>query len=169
MEYYGVQNEERGALIQVLGSVATRQGRLLVFPNVLQHRVSPFKLADPTKPGHRKILAMFLVDPHIRVISTANVPPQQRDWWAEEVRQIPQFAGLPTEIFLQIIDHVDEPYGVEQAKKYRELLMNRRGAMNDEINEDMEEVTICPTLHVVLFPAPHFIPHPCCAGDKLED
>ncbi|OJD23982.1 hypothetical protein ACJ73_04661 [Blastomyces percursus] len=58
-------------------------GRLLTFPNVLQHRVSPFHLEDASKPGHKKILALFLVDPNIRVISSANVPCQRRDSWAE--------------------------------------------------------------------------------------
>jgi hypothetical protein len=28
---------------------------------------------------------LSLVDPHQRIISTANVPPQQLDWWAEAV------------------------------------------------------------------------------------
>jgi hypothetical protein len=50
-----------------------------------QHRVSPFELADPTKPGHRRFIALWLVDPHKRIISTANVPPQQRSWWTEAV------------------------------------------------------------------------------------
>lgn len=50
-----------------------------------QHRVSPFKLADPSKPGHRRFIALWLVDPHTRIISTANVPPQQQDWWVESV------------------------------------------------------------------------------------
>lgn len=50
-----------------------------------QHRVSPFKLADPTKPGHRRFIALWLVDPHYRIISTANVPPQQSAWWIESI------------------------------------------------------------------------------------
>lgn len=53
-----------------------------IFP-ISQHRVSPFKLKDPTKPGHRRLIALWLVDPHTRILSTANVPPQQQDWWAE--------------------------------------------------------------------------------------
>ncbi|RYP52187.1 hypothetical protein DL768_002629 [Monosporascus sp. mg162] len=94
--YYGIRHNEPEPLVQVLGSVVTRAGRLLAFPNVLQHRVSPFRLADPSRPGHRKILAMFLVDPHVRVTSTANVPPQRRDWWAEELRRsVPRLAALP--------------------------------------------------------------------------
>ncbi|KAF2490543.1 hypothetical protein BU16DRAFT_470413 [Lophium mytilinum] len=69
--------------LQNYGTVETPQGRLLAFPNVFQHRVSPFKLIDPTKPGHRRFIALWLVDPTKRIISTANVPPQQQDWWAD--------------------------------------------------------------------------------------
>ena len=46
-DIFGCQNWS-GA-IQDVGSVETREGRLITFPNVLQHRVLPFKLADPTK------------------------------------------------------------------------------------------------------------------------
>jgi hypothetical protein len=49
------------------------------------HRVSPFELADCTKPGHRRFIALWLVDPNCRIISTANVPPQQLDWWQDAV------------------------------------------------------------------------------------
>lgn len=63
-----------------LGAVQTRPGRLVVFPNVLGHRVEPFELVDKTRPGHRKVVAIFLVDPKTPIISTADVPPQQRLW-----------------------------------------------------------------------------------------
>ncbi|KAI1423131.1 hypothetical protein F5Y12DRAFT_716640 [Xylaria sp. FL1777] len=75
----------RGSCVQNFGNVETPQGRLLAFPNVLQHSVSSFRLIDPTKPGHRRFIALWLVDPYIRIISTANVPPQQQDWWVESV------------------------------------------------------------------------------------
>ncbi|KAK0703911.1 hypothetical protein B0T26DRAFT_657139 [Lasiosphaeria miniovina] len=74
-----------GLCLQNYGDVETCQGRLLAFPNVFQHRVSSFELEDPTKPGHRSFIALWLVDPHQRIISTANVPPQQLDWWAKAV------------------------------------------------------------------------------------
>ncbi len=74
-----------GVCVQNYGAVNTPQGRLLAFPNIFQHRVSGFKLADPTKPGHRRFIALWLVDPFTRVISTANVPPQQAEWWADSV------------------------------------------------------------------------------------
>jgi hypothetical protein len=56
-----------------------------LIPGDSQHRVSSFRLSDPTKPGHRRFIALWLVDPTKRIISTANVPPQQMDWWLDSV------------------------------------------------------------------------------------
>ncbi|KAH9475906.1 hypothetical protein JR316_0011467 [Psilocybe cubensis] len=78
LDIFGCERNE--PTVQFVGSVMTPEGRLLTFPNILQHRVEPFKLEDPTKPGHRKIVALFLVDPNIKIISTANVPCQRADW-----------------------------------------------------------------------------------------
>ncbi|KAH7032346.1 hypothetical protein B0J12DRAFT_767451 [Macrophomina phaseolina] len=79
IEYlYGIESE--GPAVQDIGAVQTREGRLLCFPNVFQHQVQPFELVDKERPGHRKIVAVFLVDPYQRIVSTANVPPQQREW-----------------------------------------------------------------------------------------
>jgi hypothetical protein len=64
---------------QELGSVATPQGRLLAWPNVMHHKVEPFELIDPIRPGHRRCIALYLVDPHYRICSTLNVPPQRHD------------------------------------------------------------------------------------------
>jgi hypothetical protein len=120
--------------MQVVGQVLTREDRLLVFPNVLQHCVQPFQLADPTKPGHRKILALFLVDPSIRIPSTANVPPQQRDWWAKQINEEGLLSKLPPEVAEHIYDEVEGfPLSIEQAKQVRGELMAERGAQNDEI------------------------------------
>ncbi|RBR19396.1 hypothetical protein FVER53590_29371 [Fusarium verticillioides] len=65
--------------VQSYGDVDTPGSRLLAFPNVFQHRVSSFKLQDPIKPGHRRFIALWLVDPHRRILSAANVPPRQKD------------------------------------------------------------------------------------------
>jgi hypothetical protein len=136
--YLGVENETPALLD--LGSVLTREGRLLVFPNVFQHQVQPFSLADASKPGHRKILAMFLVDPHIPILSTANVPPQRRDWWSEELRKRGPFANLPIELFNMIIEEVDFPMSWDAACEVRERLMEERGMVTDELTQTMEEV-----------------------------
>lgn len=111
-EVYGLEDED--ALNQMLGSAPTPEGRCLAFPNILQHRVSPFRLADSTRPGHRKILAFFLVDPSEQLVSTSDVPPQQ------------PWAGTST-------------MTLEQAREYREQLMRERKFFVDEHNEQLYE------------------------------
>ncbi|MGW8488074.1 DUF4246 domain-containing protein [Streptomyces sp. NPDC055886] len=111
-EVYGLEDEE--ALNQTLGSASTPAGRCLAFPNVLQHRVGSFRLADPTRPGHRKILAFFLVDPSQKIVSTSDVPPQQ--------------PGFATSTMTR-----------EQAESYREELMRERKFFVDEHNEQLYE------------------------------
>ncbi|KAK1223167.1 hypothetical protein PQX77_013960 [Marasmius sp. AFHP31] len=145
-DYEGLENlygiEQSGPYLQTLGSVLTKEGRLLVFPNVLQHQVQPFELADPSKPGYRKILALFLVDPYIRTLSTANVPPQQRDWWAEVVRQdrSTRLGKLPAELMDHVVKMTDEwPISLEEAKKVREDLMDKRRMYVDKVNRDYEQ------------------------------
>ncbi|KDR71066.1 hypothetical protein GALMADRAFT_127278 [Galerina marginata CBS 339.88] len=115
--------------VQVIGGVDTREGRLLTFPNILQHQVQPFRLADPRKRGHRKILALFLVDPHIKVLSTANVPPQQKEWWEEKIRATETLLDLfPAELVEEIFDEVEDGciFGLEKAKALRLALMEER-------------------------------------------
>ncbi|PPQ98971.1 hypothetical protein CVT24_003467 [Panaeolus cyanescens] len=131
---YGCENE--GPAVQEIGGVDTREGRLLTFPNILQHRVGAFKLADPTKPGHRKILALFLVDPNIKIISTAHVPCQRKDWWKEAISQQESLSTnatglgqLPVELQTHIFDEVEGfPLGMDEAKALRLELMEERKA-----------------------------------------
>ena len=124
-EVFGCENE--GPTVQEIGSVETREGRLLTFPNVLQHRVGSFKLADPTKPGHRKIVVLFLVDPNIKVISTAHVPCQQQAWWWNLTQtKNQQLAGLPVELQDHILEDVDFPFSLQEAKAHRLELMEER-------------------------------------------
>ncbi|MEU6709769.1 DUF4246 domain-containing protein [Streptomyces wuyuanensis] len=111
-EVYGLEDED--ALNQILGSASTPAGRCVAFPNILQHRVGPFRLTDATRPGHRKILAFFLVDPSERIVSTSDVPPQQ------------PWAGTST-------------MTLEQAKHYREQLMQERKFFVAEHNDQLYE------------------------------
>lgn len=79
------------------------------------------KLQDPTRPGHRRFLALWLVDPHTRIVSTANVPPQQRAWWEEtqdEAKARPRIGprNLPIGLMTQ-----------EEACGHRLELMRERG------------------------------------------
>ncbi|TFK72603.1 hypothetical protein BDN72DRAFT_762932 [Pluteus cervinus] len=128
--------EQDGSVLQDLGGVETREGRVITFPNILQHQVQPFKLTDASRPGHRKILALFLVDPNIRVISTANVPCQRRDWWEQSIRELETdggkktkigLTGLPVELADMVVKQVDGfPISLEEAKELREELMEER-------------------------------------------
>ncbi|KOG56715.1 hypothetical protein ADK75_07055 [Streptomyces virginiae] len=111
-DVYGLEDED--ALNQRLGSAATPAGRCLAFPNILQHRVGSFRLADPTRPGHRKILAFFLVDPSESIVSTSDVPPQQP--WSDTSTMT-----------------------LEEAEEYREQLMQERKFFVDEHNEQLYE------------------------------
>lgn len=123
---YGIESD--GPTIQDLGKVVCKEGRLLTFPNTMQHRVHPFHLADPTKAGHRKILALFLVDPHVKIISTENVPLQQKSWWEEKVRDIGPLGIIPDEMTNHVLDLVDYPVSLEVAKEQRlELMEERKG------------------------------------------
>lgn len=124
--------EQDGPAVQEVGEVLCSEGRLLTFPNILQHQVQPFELEDPTKKGHRKILALFLVDPGLRIISTANVPPQQKEWWSEEVdRQMKEsgqaMAKLSNELKDKVFGDVEDfPIGMDEAKELRLKLMEER-------------------------------------------
>ncbi|MCY0936831.1 DUF4246 domain-containing protein [Streptomyces sp. H34-S4] len=111
-EVYGLENED--SLNQMLGSASTPAGRCLAFPNILQHRVGSFRLKDSTRPGHRKILAFFLVDPSERIVSTSDVPPQQP--WSETSTMT-----------------------LAQAKDFREQLMQERKFFVAEHNEQLYE------------------------------
>ncbi len=111
-EVYGLEDED--ALNQELGAASTPAGRCLAFPNILQHRVGSFRLTDATRPGHRKILAFFLVDPSEKIVSTSDVPPQQP--WSETSTMT-----------------------LEQAKDYREQLMRERKFFVNEHNEQLYE------------------------------
>lgn len=111
-EVYGLEDED--ALNQMLGSASTAAGRCLAFPNILQHRVDSFRLEDPTRPGHRKILAFFLVDPSETIVSTSDVPPQQP--WSDTSTMT-----------------------LDQAKNHREQLMRERRFFVDEHNEQLYE------------------------------
>ncbi|KAF7622463.1 hypothetical protein AFLA_009000 [Aspergillus flavus NRRL3357] len=126
-EYYG-------------GAWHVKEGRLLTFPNILQHRVSPFSLADRSMPGHRKILALLLVDPYLPIISSSNVPPQQEKWATERERSIRQaLRPLPQELKDMVYDDLDTRYmTMDEAKAFRLELMEERSAAAFEQNENFQ-------------------------------
>ncbi|KAJ1644474.1 hypothetical protein LPJ64_003840, partial [Coemansia asiatica] len=128
-------NDYEIPISQEIGGIRSKKGRCLVFPNIYQHQVSGFELADKTKPGHRKILAFFFIDPSTRIPSTEIVPPQQQEWWAERAMETNPLADLPLIIKRGILEKVKYPISLKDAKKLRLELMDERSSQNPTINE----------------------------------
>jgi hypothetical protein len=140
-EIYGIVDEQK--MVKNLGSISTCKDRVLIFPNTYQHHVDAFELQDTTKPGYRRILALFVVDPHNdRVIATDKVPPQQEEWWNGNDNDV------ITEKIKKEIKKLNSalPQSVETAKTVREKLMEDRspGIIEDTFEHPFErEFSLC--------------------------
>ncbi|KAJ1878398.1 hypothetical protein LPJ57_003436 [Coemansia sp. RSA 486] len=79
--------------IQSAGRVGAKQGRLICYPNVYEQ--------DRYLIGERlRRLTIYFVDPSVRIVSTAIVPPQQKDWWTKAASPVPLLVSvLPLEIY----------------------------------------------------------------------
>jgi hypothetical protein len=116
--------------IQRLGSVSVPVGRLLAFPAVLRRsHAEPPQLEDSTRPGRLQMLVVHLVDPHYRICSTRNVPPQQGEWWAsaagldQALGQLRNGHGLPREIVNQIWTELEGagPMRIDEAAEAKRM------------------------------------------------
>ncbi|KAL8927676.1 MAG: hypothetical protein Q9172_001236 [Xanthocarpia lactea] len=144
-DVYGV--EDLKPAVQEQGSVMIREGRVISFPNashpdfglttkanrnqVFQTKLDRFKLRDPTKSGHLKILVVHLIDPNRRIMSTSMVPCQRRDWWARDIRQrVPVLRRLPMEVFDNILDMVGVfPISATEAERIRVEMLRERAEL----------------------------------------
>ncbi|KIO22372.1 hypothetical protein M407DRAFT_28091 [Tulasnella calospora MUT 4182] len=108
-----------------------RSLRCIAFPNIYQHQVSPFALVDPTKSGHRKTMALLLVDPEHRIPSTSEIPPQQ-EHWAQAAMATSEassaFKLLPPEIRQMVARSTEGFMSEAEAKDYRLSLTDERTA-----------------------------------------
>lgn len=104
------------------GSVTAPLGRLVTFPNVMEHRLKQFKLVNPTLPGHYRAVKLYLVDLHYRVCSTGNVPPQQHQWWAKDISDhfFHKNTSLPQELVDEILKETGNwPMSMQEARQHR--------------------------------------------------
>lgn len=127
---------EDDPLIQSRGACSTPIGRILVWPNVLQHRVQPVSLVDANQPGRRTYLCFFLVDPTLRIRSTATVPPSPFRWVEQFVHEI--LAPLVPEMAVRnkILDfvkalpcsdgHPSHLLTYQEAMEQRQTMVNER-------------------------------------------
>ncbi|KAJ2253773.1 hypothetical protein GGI13_002517 [Coemansia sp. RSA 455] len=130
---YGIESDrlEIGYPVsQELGGVGIRDGQCVVFPNIHQFKVPELELADKTKSGHCKMLTFYFVDPSTRIPSTEIVPPQQQDWWVDDVVLCEPFRSLPQLVMDGIMAKVDFPISLKEAKKTRPQVHQDKNIMN---------------------------------------
>ena len=111
---------------------------------MLQHKVESFRLQDPNKPGVRKILVFFLVDPNVRVLTTALVPPQQQTWFEMELDHLQIFSCFPTEVRELIMQYAWH-FPHERALQVRDEVMNERKYFTEQNTEKvfLREFSLC--------------------------
>lgn len=113
-QVFGLKNHEPA--IQEVGTVRMFDGRAITWPNTLGHR-GVLELHDKTKPGYAHVLQFSLIDPNIRIISTANVPPQRLDW-KREAESIPDVTRLSLEEKLKLIPRDGNyPWALQEANE----------------------------------------------------
>ena len=123
---------------QTVGSVAAPKERLVAFPNVVQYRLNPIELQDPSKPGCVRFLTLCLVDPNYRVVSTKRVVPQDFSWWRRDVfpDDFLSSRGLPAEVRDQIaLDAFDSSiFTPEEATSFRARMQKEREDMMADLD-----------------------------------
>ncbi|KAK1831506.1 hypothetical protein QBC39DRAFT_283218 [Podospora conica] len=112
-EIYGTTfTPKEDSCFQSYGNTVLGQGRLVAYPTGFQYRTSQVSLCDKTKPGRYRFITLWLVDPSVRAISTANVPPQRVDWWAGAVLGAKGSRGvrgeIPPELLQVFLDQLGE-------------------------------------------------------------
>ncbi|OAJ38660.1 hypothetical protein, variant [Batrachochytrium dendrobatidis JEL423] len=133
-DVYGIIDRE-SPRNQYIGSLEVPNGRCVVYPNRYQHKEQSFELADPTQPGHCKILTFFVVNPSCRIVSIAHVAPQQPQWYNSSLDKTPILPELWNDA-TQYIQGVQSP---AKAKRYRDELTNDRTRIIRAYNEKIYE------------------------------
>jgi hypothetical protein len=111
---------------QYIGSKPTSTGLAIAFPNIYQYRHPPFRLCDPSKQGHQRLVAFCLVDPEIQpVVSTSRVPPQQKSWIKAAIEESIDIR-LPVELVEKIVDHVEGKMSWDEALDFRREMLDDR-------------------------------------------
>ncbi|EGF79876.1 hypothetical protein BATDEDRAFT_30120 [Batrachochytrium dendrobatidis JAM81] len=120
---------------QYIGSLEVPNGRCAVYPNRYQHKEQSFELADPTQPGHCKILTFFVVNPSCRIVSTAHVAPQQPQWYNSSLDKAP----IPPELWNDITQYIQGVQSPAETKHHRDKLTSDRTQIIRVYNEYIYE------------------------------
>lgn len=127
-QVYGLEDGE--STVQTVGKIRAPLGRVIIIPATLQHRVNRCELIDKTKPGCVKVLSLFLVDPNLRIISTANVPPQRLDWCFDDL-PLQELQGLDQMLQKLTLKFGETrkdslPISINEAKKFHDDVFKER-------------------------------------------
>ncbi|KAJ1552647.1 hypothetical protein HK405_010538, partial [Cladochytrium tenue] len=144
---FGV-NSEMDVELQECGAVNARNGRVVVFPNFLHHRVEPFELAPGARqPVRRCVLALFLVHPDAAagVWSTAAVPPQQRAWLARRVSAAfgPRLPAVVADVVAAHLEGLGAAMDPAEARALAEELSEERRHAQEGSFADINHVSLC--------------------------
>lgn len=124
--------------VQHVGRLLTKKGRCIAFPNLYQHQVSPFTLLDKTKPGYRKILVLFLVDPTQTIPSATGIPPRQLEIQKYHLRtcgENSRLSQLPVELLDYIATLTPGVLDRTEAEVIRQQLMDERTVFIEDVNK----------------------------------
>jgi Protein of unknown function (DUF4246) len=80
------------------------------------------------------------VDPNLHIISTANVPPQRRDWWRDNVG-LSGIGDLNSDLCDKVVNMLDFPLSMENAKTLRLELMEERKSFETSASSSFESAT----------------------------
>lgn len=120
---YGLIDGE--PLVQNRGESRMIRGRVLAWPNTIQSRVPEFELADKTRPGRLTFLYFFLVDPTLRIRSTATVPPQCFEWKVDAMTRLLN-RNMPRDVIPRIISLLGGMTYADACERRNELIEERK-------------------------------------------
>ncbi|OXA38727.1 uncharacterized protein LOC118433211 [Folsomia candida] len=59
--------------------ITTASNRVVVLPNIYEHRADPFSVDEVGKQGRKRTIVIFLVDPSGHILSTSDIPEPAGD------------------------------------------------------------------------------------------
>ncbi|KAK6505703.1 hypothetical protein TWF481_007595 [Arthrobotrys musiformis] len=125
---------------QEIESIRLKDNRAIVYPNIHEHRLAPFHLLDPSKPGFTKLLIFYYCDPSSShtLQTTSQIPPQQPNIIPAILRHTSLGHRLPEEVFVQILSYLpDTAIPFEEAVCYRQQMYDFQQEWMNSVNNEV--------------------------------
>lgn len=110
-----------------LGTVGLTSGKLVAWPKVLDTKLEVECTGEGE--GVLELVQVLLVDPHERMMSTSEIPPQRADWMPFSDGVEETMCNLPAElrnIIWAMVEEESAPYGPEENAAYRHKMQKER-------------------------------------------